>query len=48
VASNDTDSDARRSFVANLSVHRALVEVTGNPSLLELFGDIWLGRSSSW
>jgi DNA-binding FadR family transcriptional regulator len=24
-----------------MSIHRAVVEATGNPSLLELFDDIW-------
>lgn len=41
VASKGTDTDARRAFDANMSIHRAVVEATGNPSLLELFDDIW-------
>jgi DNA-binding GntR family transcriptional regulator len=41
VASRGTDTDARRAFDANMSIHRAFVEATGNPSLLELFDDIW-------
>lgn len=42
VAAKGTDTDARRSFDANMSIHRAVVEATGNPALLELFDDIWL------
>ena len=42
VATKGTDTDARRAFEANLSIHRAVVEATGNPPLLELFDDMWL------
>lgn len=42
VASKGTDTDARRAFDANLSIHRAVVEATENPPLLELFDDLWL------
>ena len=41
VASKGKDTDARKAFDANMSIHRAVVEATGNPSLLELFDDIW-------
>jgi DNA-binding GntR family transcriptional regulator len=40
-ASKGTNTDARRAFDANLCIHRAVVEATGNPSMLELFDDIW-------
>ena len=41
-ATKGKGTDARRRFDANLSIHRAVVEATGNPSLLELFDDVWL------
>lgn len=37
-----TDVDARSAFEANVTVHRAIVEATGNPVLVEHFDDIWL------
>lgn len=33
---------AREVFEANRSVHRAIVVATGNPSLMELFDEVWL------
>ncbi|WP_433598326.1 GntR family transcriptional regulator [Nocardia sp. CA-135953] len=33
--------DVRDAFSANLRIHRALVEATGNPVILVLFDDIW-------
>lgn len=32
---------ARDAFEANLRVHRAVVEATGNPTLLALFDEVW-------
>lgn len=40
VAGTDMD-DARAVYRANLEVHRAFVEATGNPILLDLFDEIW-------
>ncbi|MCP3801967.1 GntR family transcriptional regulator [Allokutzneria sp. A3M-2-11 16] len=41
VASKGADTDPRRAFEANMSIHRSVVEATGNPPLLELFDDVW-------
>lgn len=40
-ASKRATPGAREAFDANMSIHRAVVEATGNPALLELFDDIW-------
>lgn len=40
-ATEGATTDAREAFEANMSIHRAVVEATGNPALLELFDDIW-------
>lgn len=37
-----TDVDARSAFEANIAVHRAVVEATGNAILVEHFDNIWL------
>jgi DNA-binding GntR family transcriptional regulator len=35
-------TDPRAVYTANMEIHRTIVEVTGNPTLLELFDQIWL------
>ncbi len=40
-AAKGANAGARQAFDANLNIHRAVVEATGNPALLELFDDIW-------
>lgn len=40
-AAQGAKTGAREAFDANLSIHRAVVEATGNPALLELFDDVW-------
>lgn len=41
VAAKGRNGTARGAFEANMTIHRAVVEATGNPALLELFDDIW-------
>lgn len=41
VAAKGRNATARGAFEANMTIHRAVVEATGNPALLELFDDIW-------
>lgn len=41
-----TDVDARSAFEANVTVHRSIVEASGNPVLLEHFDDLWMRARS--